>query len=86
MGVDITHIIRHNFRQTHNVQLSIEFTRKTIDRLKKELFIQNSDDDFEMQYDEEFNEIIFRLPIYNVEFFYTMAFGKWNHTFIIVNW
>lgn len=76
MGVDITHIIRHNFRQTHNVQLSVEFTRKTIDRLKKELFIQNSDDDFEMQYDEEFNEIIFRLPIYNVEF--SLHNGFWQ--------
>ncbi len=35
MGVDITHIIKHNSRQTDNIQLSIEFAKKTIEHLKK---------------------------------------------------
>lgn len=68
MGVNITHIIKHNFRQTDNIQLSVEFAKKTIEHLKKALLIQNSINYFGLQYDEDCSEISFRLPIYNVEF------------------
>lgn len=76
MGVDITHIIKHNFRQTDNIQLSIEFAKKTIEHLKKVLLIQNSIDCFELQYDEDCSEIRFELPIYDVEF--TLHSGFWQ--------
>ena len=64
MGVDVTHIIKHDFRQTHDIQLSLEFTKRTIECLKKELLILSPYKSFELQYDEDFSEIRFRLPIY----------------------
>ena len=76
MGVDITHIIKHNFRQTHDVHLSLEFAKETIERLKKGLFIQESNSGFELRYDGEQSEIRFGLPVYNVEFFLHSGFWQ----------
>ena len=76
MGVDITHIIKHNFRQTQDIQLSLEFAKRTIDILKKALFIHGSYSDFELQYDEDYSEIRFELPVYDVEF--TLHHGFWQ--------
>lgn len=76
MGVDITHIIKHSFRQTDNIQLSIEFAKKTIEHLKKVLLIQSSIDSFELHYNEDCSGIRFELPIYDVEF--TLHSGFWQ--------
>ena len=76
MGVDITHIIKHDFRQTHDIQLSLDFAKKTIEHLKKELLIQNPNESFELQYDEDCSEIRFKLPIYDIEF--TLHNGFWQ--------
>lgn len=76
MGVDVTHIIKHDFRQTHDIQLSLEFTKRTIECLKKELLILSPYESFELQYDEDFSEIRFRLPIYDVEF--SLHSGFWQ--------
>lgn len=35
MGVDITHIIRHDFRDVSNKEAALEYTKKAVDRLKK---------------------------------------------------
>ena len=43
MGVDISHIIRHDFRQVGDRIASSDFVKKTIERLKKNLFIQDID-------------------------------------------
>lgn len=76
MGVNITHIIKHDFRQTHDIQLCLEFAKKTIERLKKELLIQSPYESFELQYDEALNEIRFELPIYDIEF--SLHGGFWQ--------
>jgi len=36
MGVDISHIIRHDFRQVEDKKTAKAFVVKTIERLKKE--------------------------------------------------
>lgn len=71
MGVDITHIIRHDFRNVENKKTSEQFVIKTIDRLKKNLLIQGVDACFECESDENF-----RLPIYDVSF--TLHNGFWQ--------
>lgn len=76
MGVDISHIIRHGFREVENKETSKKFVEKTIAALKKNLLIQNVDDSFEYRYDSESNETTFTLPIYNVEF--TLHNGFWQ--------
>lgn len=76
MGVDISHIIRHDFREVDDKEASKKFVERTITALKKNLLIQNVDDCFEYHYDSESNEIIFTLPIYNVEF--TLHNGFWQ--------
>ncbi len=76
MGVDISHIIRHNFRQVEDKEASKAFVLKTIAQLKKNLLIQEVDDCFSYYYDDEYNETTFRLPIYDVEF--TLHNGFWQ--------
>lgn len=73
MGVDISHIIRHDFRQVEDKNASKAFVIKTIKQLKKNLHIQEN---FTFRYDEEFNETTFRLPFYDVEF--TLHNGFWQ--------
>lgn len=47
MGVDISHIIRHDFRDVKNRVASMEFVKETIEELKKNLNINEVDDEFE---------------------------------------
>lgn len=76
MGVDISHIIRHDFRDVDDKKTSKKFVEETITALKKNLLIQNADDGFEYNHDCEVNETTFRLPIYDVEF--TLHNGFWQ--------
>ena len=46
MGVDISHIIRHDFRNVQDKNESLEFTKKTIEQLKNNLCIHSVDDKF----------------------------------------
>lgn len=66
MGVDVTHIIRHEFRDVKNNKAAIAFVNETIQRLKNNLHILGVDDEFELR--EEDYTIKFRLPVYDVEF------------------
>lgn len=72
MGVDISHIIRHDFRNVQDKNESLEFTKKTIEQLKNNLCIHSVDDKFCIYQDEEWGEgqveTKFELPIYDVEF------------------
>ena len=76
MSVDISHIIRHNFRQVEDKKASKAFVMKTIEQLKKNLLIQEVDDCFNYRYNDGYNETTFRLPIYDVEF--TLHNGFWQ--------
>lgn len=66
MGVDVSHIIRHDFKDVKNQTAAMDFVKETIERLKKNLYIYGVDDEFYLR--EELDTIIFRLPIYDVEF------------------
>ena len=39
MGVDISHIIRHDFRDVNNRDDALEYTKEAIERLKKNLHL-----------------------------------------------
>ncbi len=78
MGVDVSHIVRHEFRHTDDVEASMDFVEQTIECLKRNLLINCSADKFGLHdefYDNE-HEIIFRLPVYDVEF--TLRNGFWQ--------
>ena len=66
MGVDITHIIRHDFKDVKNRTSAMHFVKETIEKLKKNLHIYGVDEEFTIV--EEFGTIKFQLPIYDVEF------------------
>ena len=70
MGVDISHIIRHDFNEVEDNKKAWAFVRDTVALLKKQLFINVSDDYFDIQHrsDEDDYEIEFRLPVYDVDF------------------
>ena len=74
MGVDISHIIKHDFHEVENEQATEEFVKKTMRQLKKNLLIQADDDLWEYNYDED--ETTFKLPVYDVEF--TLHNGFWQ--------
>ena len=67
MGVDITHIVKHNFRFVEDREASIAFARATIEKLRNRLCFVETEDDFDLTYDEETNETQFRLPICEIE-------------------
>lgn len=66
MGVDISHIIRHDFKDVNNRVSSMGFVKETIERLKKNLYIYGVDEEFELE--ENFETISFQLPVYDVKF------------------
>ena len=60
MGVDVSHIIKHNFHELDNRLATEQFVKSTMDRLIKNLQIQAEEDSWELNFDED--EITFRLP------------------------
>lgn len=80
MGVDISHIIKHDFRNVHDKEQSLIFTKETIEQLKTNLCISSVDDKFHIHQDdrwsEDLTETTFQLPIYDVEF--TLHNGFWQ--------
>lgn len=66
MGVDITHIIRHDYKDIKNHEAAIAYVNETIQKLKENLHIYGLDDMFEVM--EDYDTIIFQLPVYDVEF------------------
>lgn len=72
MGVDITHIIRHDFHDVRNREAAEAFTRKTIARLQSVLRMEKNSIEVETLFDE----IVFNLPVYDVRF--TLRDGYWE--------
>ena len=66
MGVDITHIIRHDFMDVKNHATAMDFVKETIEKLKKNLHIYGVDEEFGIE--EDFGTISFELPVYDVGF------------------
>lgn len=66
MGVDVTHIIRHEFKDVKNHKAAMDFVNEAVQKLKINLHIFGVDDEFELRDDDE--TIKFRLPVYDVEF------------------
>ncbi len=65
MGVDISHIIRHDFRNLKDHDASLKYAKDTIETLMKKLHLYGTDDFFWLEDDDE--SIRFRLPVYDVE-------------------
>lgn len=76
MGVDISHIIRHDFRQVNDREASRAFVNETIKRLKQNLFIYEEDEEFQYRYDEGLDETTFKLPVYDFEFILQNGFWQ----------
>lgn len=76
MGVDVSHIIKHDFRKVYDPISSMEFVKNTIQRLKKNLLLDNPEEDFEVCYDEDRNETTFQIPVDDIEF--TLHNGFWQ--------
>lgn len=69
MGVDITHIVRNNFDDLCSRESSLKFALSTIQLLKRNLYLDDSLDSFNLYCDQEYDgEIKFRIPLYGVEF------------------
>lgn len=81
MGVDITHIIKHDFHDVKNRKASEAFARRTIDKLKSEFRMDNySIELYTEEYDDSFY-YAFNLPIYDVEFILRDGFWEINSFF-----
>ena len=76
MGVDITHIVRHDFYNIENRDLAIKYVMDTIHLLKSKLALYEDIESFKFIVDDDYNEITFRPPLYDVEF--TLHKGFWQ--------
>lgn len=52
MGVDVSHIIRHDFKDVKNHVAAMDSANKTIQMLKNNLHIFGVDDEFELRKDD----------------------------------
>lgn len=69
MGVDITHIVRHEFYNVENRDSAMRFVRDTIRSIKRNLSLDESEDAFDIcigRYDD--NEIRFTDPLFGWTF------------------
>lgn len=77
MGIDISHIIKHDFLDIDNHDEAMRFVTQTMSHLSKTLHIPfESEDKWDLRYDKDIAEISFRLPIYEVEFFLHKGFWQ----------
>lgn len=76
MGVDISHIIKHNFRQVSDRKAARRFVDQTKRLLRDKLLMQSVGWPYETFYDKSSNEKFFRLPVYNVEFYLHNGFWQ----------
>ena len=83
MGVDISHIIRHDFNEVEDNKKAWAFVRDTVALIKKQLFINVSDDYFDIQHrsDEDDSEIEFKLPVYDMDFYLHNGFWQMESYF-----
>lgn len=74
MGVDISHIIRHDFRDVKNRDAALKYTKDAIERLKKNLHLYGTDDEFEIT--DDYDCFTFSVPVYDVEL--SLHNGFWD--------
>ena len=77
MGVDVTHIIRHDFKDVKNHEAAKKYLLQTLELLKEKFCIHLDNDDarFEIR-DEDVEDLMFRLPPYKCEFY--LRDGFWQ--------
>lgn len=75
MGVDVTHIIRHNFKGVRNHEAAVAYIRQTIERLKQSFCINCDDEYFECRLDD-IEDMSFVFPPYDFTFF--LRDGFWQ--------
>ena len=77
MGVDVTHIIRHDFKDVKSHKAAKKFLLQTLELLKEKfcVHLDNDDSRFEIR-DEDVEDLIFRLPPYKCEFY--LRDGFWQ--------
>ena len=77
MGVDITHLIRHDFHDVKNKEASVEYVDKTVARLRKELHLESEPINIEIEdFDNNCFCVSFDIPDYDVEV--TLRNGFWQ--------
>lgn len=78
MVVDVTHIIRHDFKDVKNHEAAKKYLLQTLELLKEKFCIHLDNDDwdmFELQLDD-IDEMRFRLPTFDCTFF--LRDGFWQ--------
>lgn len=65
MGVDITHVVRHEFENLKDHDATLRYAKDIIETLKKKLYLYVPDEYFEFRDDDD--GIRFNLPVYDVE-------------------
>lgn len=76
MGVDVTHIVRNDFYNVEDRDASLRYVLDTINLLKSKLALDEDIDAFELNVDDDYNEITFCIPLYDVQF--TLHNGFWQ--------
>lgn len=76
MGIDITHVVKNDFFKVEDKEASMQYAMDTINVLKSNLHLDDDIESFYLYHDDEYNETIFRLPLYDVEF--TLHNGFWQ--------
>lgn len=77
MGVDVTHIIRHNFKDVKNHKAAKKYLLQTLELLKEKFCINldSKDERFEIRC-EDIDDMCFRLPNYYFDFY--LRDGFWQ--------
>ena len=70
MGVDVTHIIRHDFKDVKNHNEAKKYLLQTLKMLKEKfcIHLDNDDERFEIR-DEDVEDLMFRLPPFACDFY-----------------
>ena len=80
MGVDVHILVRHNFYELDNFEKSMQFANDTIERIKRELYINEEVDHFELYgvYNEEnkWAEVEFKIPL--LDLWLQLRRGYWD--------
>ena len=78
MGVDVTHVIKNDFFECNDDKKAMEYSRKTIAKLKERLLFNDLDEEINLHQEEwdGFTLTTFYLPIYDVHF--SLHNGFWE--------
>lgn len=82
MGVDVTHIIKHDFKDVKNYKAAKKYLLQTLKMLKEKFCIHLDNDDarFEIR-DEDVEDLMFRLPPFACDFYLRDGFWQIESNF-----